>query len=157
MAAIRKKYKDLNDTLKHIRLQIEESIPYAQKVSPRFRKPLDIYTWLKPQLKYKHDPKDTELLQSYPTLMNQNFHGISGQGDCDCFVITVCSLCKAAGFKNIWIKLAGRNKNTAVHIWSGVDINGKEYALDMTNKLPHTERNYPYIQKIYLKTLKKSY
>jgi hypothetical protein len=42
----------------------------------------------------------------------------------------------------------------ARHIYGGVDFNGREIALDFTNKLPGVQRFYPYVQKIYLKKIK---
>ena len=153
MAVLVKQYKDLNDTLRHIRLQIEESIPFAESYVPQCSSPADLFHWLKPQLNYRKDPKGKELLQSFPTLMENNYYGIPGTGDCDCFSIAMCAATSVQSWKGmkIWIKLAGRNKHNAVHIWSGVDINGKSYALDLTNPIPFYERDYQYIQKLYLK------
>ena len=153
MAVLLKKYVDLNDVMRHIRLQIEESIPFAESYVPQFRSPIDLFHWLKPQLKYRKDPQGKELLQSFPTLIKNNFYGISGTGDCDCFSIAMCSATAIQQWKGmkVWIKLAGRNRSQAVHIWSGVDINGKSYPLDLTNPTPLYERNYQYIQKLYLK------
>jgi hypothetical protein len=155
MAAFKKNYKDINDTMRHIRLQVEESVPFANKFLRKCKDPNDLYFCLKPYLKYKKDPPGVELLQSLPTLIKNNFFGQSGMGDCDCFTIGVVSLCmvqKWPGAK-IWIKLAGRNKAYPVHIWSGVTYKGKEYPLDMTNKIPGIERPYPYIQKLEVKKL----
>jgi hypothetical protein len=158
MAVLKKNYKDINDTLKHIRLQIEESLPFTLSYCPKFKDPYTLFLWLKPQLKYRKDPSDTELLQSFPTMMRRNFYGIPGTGDCDCFSIGAVSCCLIQNWNNckIWIKLAGRNKFCPVHIWSGVTINGKDYPLDFTNRLPGVERDYPYIQKIEVKKLKRN-
>lgn len=156
MAIIKKNYKDLNDTLRHLRLQIEESKPFASKFVPRFNDPLQLFYYLKPYLKYKLDPDRTELIQSMPTLIKNNYWGLSGAGDCDCFSVCMAASClvqKWPGAK-VWIKLCGRNKMNAVHIYTGVDKDGKEYALDLTNKIPLKERPYPYKQKIYIKNLR---
>ena len=153
MAVLKKRYSDINDTLKHIRLQIEESKPFAASFVPKCKSPTDLFFYLKPYLKYKHDPKGIELLQSMPTLIKNNYYGVSGCGDCDCFSIAAVASCLVQNWKNceMWIKLAGRNKYTPVHIWSGVTKDGKDYAMDLTNPIPNYERNYPYIQKLYLK------
>lgn len=156
MATLKKRYTDINDCLKHIRLQVEESINFANRFVPKCKNPIQLFLWLKPHLKYKLDPNNTELLQSFPTLINNNYYGTPGAGDCDCFSIAMlaaCSVQKWPGAK-IYIKLVGRNKFTPVHIYTGVDIAGKEYNLDLTNKIPLKERNYPYKQKIYFKRLK---
>ena len=152
MAVIKKRYKDINDTLKYIRLQIEESIPYADKKCPTFSSPSNLFFWLKPRLTYKKDPNKIELLQSMPTLMENNYHGTPGAGDCDCFSIAMASCCISQGWKT-FIILAGRNKFTPVHIWTGVTIDGKDYNLDLTNSIPFKTRDYPYQQKIYIKPL----
>jgi len=156
MAILKKNYKDINDTLRHIRLQVEESVPFAAKFCPKCRTPEQLFNWLKPHLKYKLDPPRTELLQSFPTLIKNNFYGIPGAGDCDCFSIAMLAACYCQNWKGakLYIKLAGRNKFCPVHIYTGVEINGKEYNLDLTNKLPFIERPYTYKQKIYLKPLK---
>ena len=153
MATLIKRYDDLNDVLRHIRLQIEESIPFAQSYVPSFNSPVDLFHWMKPQLHYRKDPTGKELLQSFPTLIKNNYYGIPGTGDCDCFSIAMCSASAVQNWKGmkVWIKLAGRNKSNAVHIWSGVDIDGKSYPLDLTNPVPLYERDYQYVQKLYLK------
>ena len=154
MATIKKRYKDINDTLRHIRLQVNEGIPYAYNNVPQFKDPTRLFNWLKPRLTYKLDPRGVELLQSLPTLMENNFYGVSGSGDCDCFSIGVLSICCAQNWPGakIWVKLAGRKRNAPpVHIWTGVTINGIEYPLDMTNRIPHKERYYPYVQKLNFK------
>jgi len=153
MAVIKKRYKDLDDTMRHIRLQVEESLPFAAEFVPSFRNPVDLFHWLKPKLKYRKDPPGIELLQSFPTLMRHNFYGVPGTGDCDCFSIAVLAACAVQPWNGAkqWVKLAGRNKREAVHIWTGVTWHGKDYALDMTNQLPLQERDYQYIQKFYVK------
>lgn len=151
----KKKYVDINDTLNHIRLQVSEGINYAQNNVPLFLYPADLFYWFKSRTTYKNDPEGIELLQSLPTLMENNFWGKSGAGDCDCTSIAILTALQKQKFgKKCWIKLAGRNKNTPVHIWSGIDLsNGKEYSLDLTNRIVNQERDYPYIQKIYFKPL----
>ena len=153
MAVLKKRYKDLNEVVRYIRLQVEESIPFAQSFVPQSSDPVALFHWIKPYLHYRKDPPGVELLQSFPTLIKNNYYGKSGTGDCDCFTIAMISACAVQNWKGsrIWIKLAGRNKYTAVHIWSGVDWKGKETALDLTNPVPAYERDYQYVQKIYLK------
>ena len=151
---LKKKYLTLNDTLNHIRLKVQESIPFCSAFVPNSNSPENLFLWMKPFLTYRKDPDGIELLQSAETLIKNNYWGVSGMGDCDCFSIFCISACMVQGWKGkkIWIKLAGRNKTSPVHIWSGVDINGKEYAMDLTNNVPNFERpDYQYIQKLYLK------
>lgn len=149
MAIIKKRYTSLNECLNYLRLQIEESLNYADKVTPNFQHPADFFHWLKPQLIYRKDPKNTELLQSMKTLLKNNFYGTPGAGDCDCFTITAAACCMVNNWRT-YIILAGRNKYAPVHIWSGVTIDGKDFNLDFTNKIPNFTRPYPYKQKIYI-------
>ena len=152
---LKKRYSDLDDTLKHIRLQVEYSIPFARKFVPQFNSPESLFFWLKPYLVYREDPRGVELLQSFPTLIANNFYGISGAGDCDCFTIAQTASCMVQNWHGarLWIKLTGRSPFAARHIYGGVDINGKEMALDLTNKIPLKERYYPYTQKLYINSL----
>lgn len=154
---LKKNYKNINDTLKHIRLQIEESIPFAKDYVPKFNSPNDLFLWLKPQLRYKNDPKGIELLQTFQTLIINNYYGVPGTGDCDCFTIAGVSACMVQKWSNkkMYIILAGRNKFTPVHIWSGVELNNKDYALDFTNNIPNKVRDYPFTQKLYIKDINK--
>ena len=156
MGVLKKNYTDLNDCLRHIRYQVEDSRNFAKNFVPKFNNPIEFFFWLKPYLNYQLDPDGTELLQSFQTLINKNYYGQSGRGDCDCFTIAQLSACIEQKWKEceIWIKLCGRNKTHARHIYGGVDFKGKEIALDFTNKLPGVERFYPYVQKIYLKKLR---
>lgn len=154
MAEFKKPYVDINDTLRHIRLQVKEGIDWSKTNIPNFTSPIDLYYWLRIRTTYKNDPEGIELLQSAPTLFENNFHGIPGAGDCDCFSILTLTALNKQKFKSTpWIKLAGRNKNFPVHIWAGTDIKGEEIALDLTNKKPYEERPYTYIQKIYFNKL----
>lgn len=148
MAVIKKKYKDINDTLRHIKIQIKDSLPYALNECPEFATPEQIFWWLKGRTTYKNDPQGIELLQTLPTLLNKNWHGKSGAGDCDCFTISTIALLIANNVKNIKVCLVGRSKNVPVHIYCCVYQNGKRKVLDLTNKRPNIERPYPYIQEI---------
>lgn len=152
---LKKKYVDINDTLRHIRLQVKEGIPWAEDNVPLFINPVDLYYWLRIRTHYKLDPDGIELLQSADTLMSDaNYHGTPGCGDCDCFSILTLTALNVQKFKGKpWIKLAGRSKEYPVHIWAGIDYKGEEIALDLTERKPGQERKYPYVQKIYFNYL----
>ncbi|MEI8136127.1 MAG: hypothetical protein WCH21_02265 [Bacteroidota bacterium] len=151
---IKQKYKDINDTMAHIKIQIKDSLKYAAENCPPLYSPENCFFWLKSRTTYKNDPQGIELLQTLPTLLDNNFHGISGAGDCDCFTISICALLIANNFKNINICLVGRSKTTPVHIYVVVYKKGKRIVLDLTNKAPNIERPYPYIQELPI-TIKK--
>lgn len=143
---IRKKYTDINDTLRHIKTQIIDGLPYARATAPDMECPRDLWNYLKPKLIYKNDPPGVELLQTYETLMCDNWHGKPGAGDCDCFTIATCTLAINCYFEDIRIILAGRDKIAPVHIWTEIKHNGKIYSLDFTEPKFDTEREYKYIQ-----------
>lgn len=148
-------YKNLNDTLQYMRVQIAAGLPWAQDNAPQFTNAADCYYWLMDRVIYKHDPPQTELLQSIDTLLtSRNFWGQPGAGDCDCMVIAWLTLFNCSNMKGrAWIKLAGRSKQYPVHIWAGIDHDGRELAADLTQRKFNSERSYPYIQKIYYKPL----
>lgn len=142
-------YQNLNHALKLFKLQVLEGIPYAQTECPKFDTPEAAFDWLKLRTKYKNDPKGTELFQTLPTLLENNFHGITGHGDCDCFTIAILSILAANNFKNIGIVLVGRNRFNPVHIYAYyVNDKGEKQFLDLTNKYFDQTRYYPYKQEI---------
>lgn len=144
-------YKDLNHALNLFRGQIIEGLPYAINQCPKFTSTESLFNWLKIRTKYKHDPNNIELFQTLPTLLDKNFHNITGAGDCDCFTIAVLTLLIANGFYNCGIVLVGRNKFNPVHIYAYViDENNNTKFLDLTNNIYNYERIYPYKQKIKL-------
>lgn len=146
----KQRYKSLNHALKYLKVQVLESLPYASTECPKLKSPEAIFTYLKSRTCYKHDPKGIELFQTLPTLMENNFHGKPGAGDCDCFTIAALALLVANGFDKCGIVLVGRNPNVPVHIYAYVDYNGTREYLDLTNKYYNFERSYPYKQSIPL-------
>jgi hypothetical protein len=148
MAELLMPYRNLNHALKKLRAQVSESIPYAIESFPTLSSPQQIFNYLKPRLKYVKDPKGIELFQTLPTLLENNEHGQSGAGDCDCFTIAALATLLANGFLDCGIVLAGRNSLAPVHIYAYVDYNGSRKILDLTNRVYDYERDYPYKQHI---------
>jgi hypothetical protein len=144
-------YRDLNYALKKLRSQIMEGVPYAQTYCPQFDTPKEAFNWLKTRTIYTKDPKGIELFQTLPTLLDDNFHGVTGSGDCDCFTIALLTLLVANGlYKDCGIVLVGRNRFVPVHIYAYTYIDGERTILDLTNKIYNVERFYPYFQEIPL-------
>ena len=143
-------YKDLNHALKLFRVQVSESIPYAMEEFPVLSSPRAVFNYLKPRTLYKKDPRNTELFQSLPTLMENNFHGITGAGDCDCFTIAALATLIANGFTDCGIVLVGRKPSPfpPVHIYAYVMEEGERRYLDLTNGSYNYERRYPYKQHV---------
>lgn len=148
-------YISLNHALKLFRQQVIESIPYALEEFPPFSTPEAAFNYLKARTTYKKDPRTRELFQCLPTLMENNFHGIVGAGDCDCFTIAALAVLAANGFET-GIVLAGRKPApfNPVHIYAYVMDNGERKIFDLTNASYGYERFYPYKQSIPLKLSK---
>lgn len=148
-------YRDLDHALKKLRAQVSEGIEYAQQDMPRLESPQAIWSYLKARTTYKNDPKGVELFQTLPTLLENNWHGITGAGDCDCFTIALLSTLLANGFTDCGIVLAGRSPLYPVHIWAYVIDKGRFINMDLTCKVMDKTRHYPYTQRIPYKISEK--
>jgi len=148
---LRKKYKNIADTMKLMYRQINESLPYAVQWLPGGITPADsqyLYELLKANIKFKHDPKETELLQSMETMLTGKYWGYSA-GDCDCMVITASACCLVIGIP-CKIILAGRSWAQPVHIYNIVKDRGRWVPFDLTNDFFGEERKYKCTQIISL-------
>ncbi len=150
MAQRKEPYQNINQVLKAMREQIIESLNYCIEELPQFDNPEQLFDFCKAITVYHKDPHGIELLQSVPTMLDNNYHGIAGAGDCDCFTILTIALCKAQAWNDNYIVLVGRKKVAPVHVYSAVRHNGKLYTLDLTNPYPNIERDYPYRQFVKL-------
>lgn len=145
----RMRYQDINHTLRHLKLQVKESIPFADRVVPDVKNPEELFYFLKKKVRYKNDPHDTELLQTMPTLFLGDFWGIRGAGDCDCFTITTLASMISLGWKDIFVVLVGRKRKRPVHIYTVIYWKGKRQVFDLTNPRFNMERDtYNFIQEI---------
>lgn len=139
-----KRYKDLNETLAYLKIQIIDSLPYARMNCPQFDHPEDMFKWLKSRVQYENDPRGVELLQTMQTLFRNN-----GKGDCDCFVITTIACSIVNNWDGINIALVGRKKSHPVHIYTVFKAKELREVFDLTNSRYNYERdNYKYIQEI---------
>src|SRR6478609_83823 len=142
-------YKDINDTLHYLKVQVVESIPFAYEVCPAFENPEQLFNWLKKRVKYRNDPKGVELLQTMQTMFLGKFWGVPGAGDCDCFVITTLACMISQGWENLYIALVGRKKRYPVHIYVVIEWKGERKVFDLTNpKYGQERQTYNYIQEI---------
>lgn len=153
MSVGKKPYLNLQNTLKYFKGQVYDGVNYAIDNLPRFSTPEEIYDWFKLRTTYINDPKGVELFQCLPTLLDANFHNVTGGGDCDCFTCatltaTIASMLKGAKFKNFGIVLVGRNPYNPVHIYQYLDYNGERFYIDLTNPVFNYEREYPYKQEV---------
>jgi len=138
----KRKYKSLDDTIYWIVEQAKVGAPYMVQF-PTFKNPCEIFNYFKKLVTFKYDPKGVELIQNPYTLLENNYHGISGAGDCDCFSTLIISYCMAKKIP-CSILLFGKSKKSAQHI--SVDVNGVN--VDLTNPKCDLIRPYNYYQKI---------
>ena len=144
MAVLKIPYQDINETLKGLHIQVCDSLDYCAQ-NFEYKNPRQMYYDLLPKIIYKNDPPGTELIQSVPTLFENNYWGTSGMGDCDCFSV----LTLAIGSVNKWkqrIVLCGREYSAPVHIFTQVFWNGAWRTVDLTARLYDTHRKYPLYQ-----------
>jgi len=146
MAVIKVPYTDINATMRGIRTQVVDSLNFCVNDMPQFNNPEQMFKALRNMTTYKNDPQGVELIQSVQTLFEENYWGIRGAGDCDCFTVLVLAMCCAHGWNNQQIILVGRSKLAPVHIWSRVKFRGKWYSMDLTNAYFNIERNYKFMQ-----------
>lgn len=147
MIQFTQKYKDINDTLYWLIEQSKAHLPYAMSL-PSFDTPQELFETFKFWTKYENDPRDRELIQGLHTLLEENYHGWPGLGDCDCFTCGLISLCWANGFNDLYIVLAGRNPRTPSHIYLMIDHDGESYVMDATEPYFDSERYYPFKQRL---------
>lgn len=138
---LRKKYVSLPDTLNLIKIQVKDSLKYCKRRFSGFDSPENLFFALKSETSFKEDPKGVELLQSVPSLFENNRHGIPGAGDCDCFTILALACFAVNGFNPSFVVLAGRSSLYPVHIFAAVGP--KITAFDLTNSFYGFKRPYP--------------
>lgn len=157
MARINKMfYPGLSNSLRYLRVQVVDSLPYVAKNIPRFNSLQEIFNYCKSDFTYKNDPELEELFQTVGTLLENNFHGYSGHGDCDDATIYCLAVMLLSGFE-CGIVLAGRTKDHATHIYAYGIENGEKKLLDLTTSQFNKEggsQNYNYRQYLPFKISK---
>jgi hypothetical protein len=140
-------YKSLDHTLKAMAVQIKDSLDYADKFLPVETSVDEIWRILKDNLVYKHDPPGVELLQSFPTLMEDNYWGTPGAGDCDCFTIAAISCAVVRGFPSRAV-VVGNVKEAPSHIYAELWDGGKWVIFDLVNTTLGEAKSYKYVQRL---------
>jgi hypothetical protein len=91
-------YISLENTLDMLDRQISISVPFAEDFTDSVaNNPYSLFRYLKSLVIYKDDPPGVELIQSMPSLFLDNYYGVPGMGDCDCFSVTACASMIAKG------------------------------------------------------------
>jgi hypothetical protein len=141
------KYKSLAHTLKGLQSQTIESVPFCRKWLPSYiDNPEQLFYYLKTKTIYKHDPKGIELLQTAQTLINSNWHGVAGMGDCDCFTIISLACLHVIGVNNLYVVLVGNNSKYPSHIYCAFGNLKQPTNFDLTNSVYGYERPYKFKQ-----------
>ena len=81
--------------------------------------------------------------------MHNNFYGIPGAGDCDCFTIAAVACCKVENIP-VRIVVVGNTK-TPTHVYCEVLDNGKYVAFDLVNEFYGQTKKYRYLSRIKVK------
>lgn len=143
-----KPYENLNDVLKHLKIQVLDSLDFCAQWCPRYSHPRNLFNFLKQHTVYKNDPETIELLMSAQTLISGSHTGQPGAGDCDDFTILGLACLLTCGFSDNYIILAGHTRAQPVHIYIKTEYLGKIYTFDLTNRHFNQARHYKYTQTI---------
>ena len=130
------KYRSLKDTIENMYLQAKRSINYAERFLPsNIETPKELFTILKHNTTYKHDPVNIELLQSMPSLFEDNYWGYnkSGYGDCDCFSIAALACCAVMGIPCRLVRYSDGGR----HPWTFVNCLGNSRRLGSCGRQLH--------------------
>lgn len=143
--------RNINQVLSGVRTQIIDSVQFCVDNFSGFESAEQLFKVLKSCTTFEHDPKDIELIQSAQTLFHNNFHGMPGAGDCDCFTVLACACFIANGWGEFDIVLAGRKKSYPVHIYTQVNDGSGMIPFDLTEAFIGSERKYPLKQILPIK------
>lgn len=146
---LEKDYKSLEDTLRLLKQQVIDSLPYMHEYIPdNIDTPKRLFYYLRLNTTYKSDPVGVELLQMVPTLMDRG-----GKGDCDCFTILSLAAQYHCGFKPQYVDLVGNKSSKPSHIYTSVydETQNKVCVFDLTNPYYDYARPYNYHQRLKFK------
>jgi len=147
---LKEKYTTLQRTLDCMQTQIEESLSFARNFVPRGETPRSLFALLKQHTTYRNDPPGVELLQSMPTLMHNNYYGIPGAGDCDCFTIAAVACCKVENIP-VRIVIVGNTEKNPTHVYAEVMDGGRWVAFDLCSPFYGETKKYRYLSRIKVK------
>ena len=134
-------YKNIGHTIDMMGRQIEESLDFAEDFVPANCTPKELFWILRQNTTYRNDPPGVELLQSMPSMFEDNYWGIPGAGDCDCFTITAVACCVAAGIP-CRIVIVGNSSAAPSHVYCEVLDEGKWVPFDLVNPYYGETKNY---------------
>jgi transglutaminase-like putative cysteine protease len=85
-----------------------------------------------------------------PTLMHNNFYGIPGAGDCDCFTITAVACCKVERIP-VRIVVVGNTPKNPTHVYCEVLDGGRWVPFDLCSPFYGDTKKYRYLSIIKVK------
>lgn len=138
-------YRDLQHTIQMMGKQVAEGVDYADKYLPYNTTPLEIWTILKQNTTYKNDPPGVELLQSMPSLLDDNYWGIPGAGDCDCFTIAALTCAAARGIPARAV-IVGNSKNAPTHVYAQLWDGSRWIDFDLVSSVYGVTKPYKFRQ-----------
>lgn len=147
---LKERYTNLARTMEAMQIQIEDSLDYARYFTPRGTSPRELFFLLKQHTVYRHDPPGVELLQSMPTLMENNYWGVRGAGDCDCFTIAAVACCAVERIP-VRICLVGNSTNSPTHVYAEVMDGGRWVPFDLVAPFYGETKKYRYLHTIKVK------
>jgi transglutaminase-like putative cysteine protease len=143
-------YKNIKHTMREFGRQVAYSVPYAANWMPMTDSPRHMFHVLKQNTTYKNDPPGVELLQRMESLFEDNYHGVSGAGDCDCFTIAAVA-CAVANDIPVRICIVGNSPKGPSHVYCEMKENGKWVAFDLVNAFYGETKPYKYKKIIAVK------
>jgi hypothetical protein len=147
---LREPYRDIRHTMRMFGRQVKDSLAYARNFIPANADPKEIWYILKQHLTYKNDPPGVELLQSFPTMMENNYWGTPGAGDCDCFTIAAVS-CAVVNHIPVRIVIVGNHKDGPSHVYCEMKYKGRWDVFDLVNPFYGETKAYRHRQVIDVK------
>lgn len=147
---LKERYTNLARTMEAMQLQIEDSLDYAREFVPRGTGPSQMFWLLKQHTTYRHDPPGVELLQSMPTMMENNYWGVPGAGDCDCFTIAAVACCAVEKIP-VRICLVGNSHHSPTHVYAEVMDRGRWVPFDLVAPFYGEVKKYRYLSVIKVK------
>ena len=134
-------YKSLRHTIDMMSRQVADSIEFANDFLPARTTCQEIWYILKDNLSYRNDPPGIELLQSFPSLMEDNYWGIPGAGDCDCFTIAALACARARGIPARAV-IVGNSSQAPTHIYCQLFDGSKFIDFDLVSSSYGTTKAY---------------
>lgn len=132
--------------MRYFKLQVCESLPYTRHLTQGIDNTYDLFYYLKSITTFKDDPPNTELIQTAKTLIENNWHGVSGFGDCDCLSVAALASLYWVTDKQKYVILTGNYRKSPSHVYVGIKEGSEILPFDLTRDDIGDTRSYKYSQ-----------